>query len=70
MSVTRLCRISVFSSAAAAAAGAGAGQPSLRSIANAMLTVVRYAVIRSFSTTALIEMTSAPLMPRNVLDAS
>src|SRR5919197_4733224 len=35
-----------------------------------MFTVVRYAVIRSFSTTALIETTSAPVIPRSVLAAS
>src|SRR2546425_1596447 len=35
-----------------------------------MFTVVRYSVIRSPSTTALIETTSAPLIPRSVLPAS
>src|SRR5438105_551286 len=35
-----------------------------------MFTVVRYAVMRSFSTTALIETTSAPVMPRSVFAAS
>ena len=34
-----------------------------------MLTVVRYSVIRSFSTSALIETTSAPEIPRTVLAA-
>src|SRR5439155_26075171 len=33
-------------------------------------TVVRYSVMRSFSTTALIETTSAPVIPRSVLAAS
>jgi hypothetical protein len=37
-----------------------------RSIANAMFTVVRYWVMRSFSTSALIEITSAPVIPRSV----
>src|SRR5687768_7698013 len=35
-----------------------------------MLTVVRYSVIRPSATSALIEMTSAPVMPRSVLAAS
>jgi hypothetical protein len=35
-----------------------------------MFTVVRYSLIRSFSTTALIETTSAPEIPRRVFDAS
>src|SRR6266498_4179174 len=35
-----------------------------------MLTVVRYWVMRSFSTTALIETTWAPLIPRSVFAAS
>src|SRR5688572_21369016 len=35
-----------------------------------MLTVVRNSVMRSFSTTALIEITSAPVMPRRVFAAS
>src|SRR5206468_329010 len=41
-----------------------------RSTANAMLTVVRYTLIRSPSTTALMETTSAPLIPRSVFAAS
>src|ERR671939_1175325 len=35
-----------------------------------MFTVVRYSVMRSFSTRALIETTSAPVIPRSVLAAS
>src|ERR687886_1764857 len=35
-----------------------------------MFTVVRYSVMRSFSTVALIEITSAPVIPRSVLAAS
>jgi hypothetical protein len=35
-----------------------------------MFTVVRNSVMRSFSTTALIEITSAPVIPRNVFAAS
>src|SRR5207253_6720630 len=35
-----------------------------------MFTVVRYSVMRSFSTEALIETTSAPVIPRSVLAAS
>jgi len=41
-----------------------------RSTANAMLTVVRYMLILSFSTSALIEITSTPWIPRSVFDAS
>src|SRR5919108_804951 len=37
---------------------------------NAMFTVVRYSVMRSFWTTALIETTSAPVIPRSVFAAS
>src|SRR5207247_8953004 len=35
-----------------------------------MFTVVRYSAMRSFSTTALIETTSAPVIPRSVFAAS
>src|SRR3954466_14485539 len=35
-----------------------------------MLTVVRYSLMRSFSTSALIDTTSAPEMPRTVFAAS
>jgi hypothetical protein len=35
-----------------------------------MFTVVRYSLMRSFSTTALIVTTSAPLIPRSVFAAS
>src|SRR2546423_10697497 len=35
-----------------------------------MFTVVRYSVMRSFSTVALIDTTSAPVIPRSVLAAS
>src|SRR3954453_20219508 len=35
-----------------------------------MFTVVRYSLMRSFSTVALIEITSAPVIPRSVLAAS
>src|SRR5919198_205008 len=41
-----------------------------RSTPNAMLTVVRHSLMRSFSTTALIVTTSAPVIPRSVFAAS
>jgi fused signal recognition particle receptor len=43
---------------------------SYRSTSNAMSTVVRYSLMRSFSTTALIDVTCAPWMPRTVFAAS
>src|SRR5919204_2719133 len=48
----------------------GPNGPAHRSTAKAMFTVVRYSLMRSFSTTALIVTTSAPEMPRSVFAAS
>ena len=64
-----LAAVTLDTVARAAARPRPAAEPQ-RSTAKAMFTVVRYALIRSSSTTALIETTDAPVIPRTVLAAS